>query len=366
MAPDRQVTFSARIPVAVLGATGSVGQRFVALLHGHPWFELTAVAASERSAGKRYRDAVRWMQSSPLPRAIADLEVVNAGTPSGVALVFSALDADVAGPIEETWARAGALVVSNAKSHRYDADVPLVVPEVNGDHLALVREQRYGRGAIITNPNCSTIGLTLALKPLADAFGLSRIHVVTLQAISGAGLPGVPSYEILDNVVPFISGEEEKIQRETRKILGRLDGNRVQDAEIVVSAQCNRVPVVDGHTECVSIELGRRASLEEVRDALADFTAEPQALGLPSAPERPVHLHAADAHPQPRLHRDLDRGMATSVGRLRPCEILDYKFVLLSHNTIRGAAGGALLAAELAIARGLLAEHPASSVVAAR
>jgi len=348
-----------RIPVAVLGATGSVGQRFVSLLADHPWFEPAALTASERSAGRPYGEAVRWVQTEPLPPAAAGMELgpTSPARTAGCPLVFSALDAAVAGPAERAFRDAGHTVVSNARSHRMERLVPLVVPEVNGDHLGLVAEQRRtcgGAGAIVTNPNCSTIGLALALKPLVDAFGVEQAHVVTLQAVSGAGLPGLPGLRILDNVIPFIPDEEEKIEAETQKILGRLEPGGVADHGIRISAQCTRVPVVDGHMLCVSLRLSRRARLPEVREALESFSAEPQALGLPSAPSRPVLLlDAADA-PQPRLHRDLERGMAAVVGRLRPCPLFDVKFVVLSHNTLRGAAAGALLVGEQLVARGLL------------
>ena len=343
-----------KIKAAVLGATGTVGQRFLTLLSEHPWFEVAALTASERSSGRRYGDAVQWVQATPLPERLARMEVLPSRPPLECPIVFSALDAGVAGEVETAFAEEGHLVISNAKSHRMDSDVPLVVPEVNPDHLRLARDSRHAPGAIITNPNCSTIGLVLALKPLWDTFGVRRVSVVTMQAISGAGLPGVASYEIVDNVVPFISGEEEKMQRETRKILGALDGDSIVDADVLVSAQCNRVPVLDGHLLCVSVELERRAEPAELRSTWNGFSGEPQALELPSAPARPVRYLDLERAPQPRLHRDLEGGMAASVGRLRPCPLLDYKFVTLSHNTLRGAAGGALLLAELAVAKGLL------------
>lgn len=350
-----------KIPVAVLGATGTVGQRFVSLLEEHPWFEVQAVAASERSEGKSYGEAVTWIQTRPLSPRLAAMAVqpcrpslVPADGEEAIRLVFSALDASVAGEIETSFAEAGHLVVSNARNHRMEPDVPLLVPEVNPEHLVLAERQAVRPGAILTNPNCSTIGLVLALKPLADAFGIERLHVVTLQAISGAGLPGVSSYHMTDNVLPFISGEEAKMQSETRKILGRLTGGEVEPASLVVSAQCNRVPVVDGHLLCVSAALGRRADLEEVRAAWTEFRALPQQLGLPSAPLRPIHYLSDPAAPQPRLHRDLDGGMAVVVGRLQECPTADIRFVALSHNTIRGAAGGSLLVGELATARGLV------------
>jgi aspartate-semialdehyde dehydrogenase len=343
-----------RIPVAVLGATGSVGQRFLTLLARHPWFEIAALTASERSVGKTYGEAVCWVQSQPLPPEVAAMPVVPCEPSARIPLAFSALEAEAAGEIESSFARSGCVVVSNAKSHRMDKDVPLIVPEVNPDHLELVRHSRYRPGAILTNPNCSTIGLALALKPIHDRFGVERVSVVTMQAISGAGLPGVASYEILDNVIPFISGEEEKLQAESRKIFGALRDREIVDADIRVSAQCNRVPVLDGHLLAVSIELERKATLEDVRDCLDSFRAEPQQRSLPTAPRKPIHVLSGERDPQPRLHRDLDSGMAVSLGRLRPCSVLDFKFVALTHNTVRGAAGGALLVAELAVARGVL------------
>jgi aspartate-semialdehyde dehydrogenase len=342
-----------RIPVGVLGATGSVGQRFIQLLVRHPWFRVVAVTASERSEGKPYGEAARWVQDDPLPPEIASLTVLPTEPGPEVRIVFSALDSSVAGPAETAFAEAGVMVVSNSKNHRMDRDVPLLVPEVNPDHLALLKQQSFPEGGgIVTNPNCSTIGLVIPLRALHDAFGVDRVSVVTLQALSGAGLPGVASMEILDNVVPFISGEEEKLETETRKILGTLNGARIRDAEIRVSAQCTRVPVLDGHLEMVSVGLEQDASPEEVGEVLAAFRSAPQELGLPSAPARPIHVLAGRDHPQPRLHRDLEGGMAVSVGRIRPCPLLSIRMAVLSHNTIRGAAGGALLCAELAAAQG--------------
>ncbi len=358
---------AARLPVAVLGATGQVGQRFLALLAGHPWFEVQAVTASERSAGRRYADAVRWTLPAPIPEAVRDL-VLSATEPAaaeGCPLAFSALDAAAAGAAEARFAAAGVAVVSNARSHRMDPDVPLVVPEVNPDHLALARTQRYGRGRggpgrgmILTNPNCATIGLVLALAPLERAFGLERVHAVTLQALSGAGFPGVPSLLAVDNVVPWIAGEEEKLETEPRKILGRLTGGAIVPHPVAISAACNRVPVVDGHLVCASVKLARPADLDDVRAAWAGFRGRPQQLGLPSAPEPPLVVLDGDDVPQPRLHRDLGGGMAVAIGRLRPCPLLDLRFVALSHNTVRGAAGGAILLGELAVAEGLIGGGP--------
>ncbi len=341
-----------KIPVGVLGATGTVGQRFVTLLADHPWFEIVALTASDRSAGRPYREAAEWVQAAPIPAGIGEMEVLPTRPPLEPRLVFSALDASAAGPVEAELADRGHLVVSNARSHRMDPDVPLLVPEVNPDHLELLRGPE-GDGGIITNPNCSTIGLVLALRPLVDAFGVDRVHVVTLQAISGAGLPGVPGLRIVDNVVPHIPGEEEKLEAEPGKILGTLSRGGIDPAALTVSAACNRVPVLDGHTECVSVSLGRPASPGEMKEAWADFSGEPQALGLPSAPHPVIHYLEGPNDPQPRLTRDLGGGMAIAVGRLRPCPILDYRFVTISHNTIRGAAGGAILCAELAVARGM-------------
>jgi len=347
------MTQDQRIPVGVLGATGSVGQRFIQLLDDHPWFRVAAVTASERSAGKPYGEAVHWVQEAALSPEVARLPVLATEPGLDVPVVFSALDSSVAGPVETAFAESGVMVVSNARNHRMDPDVPLLVPEVNPNHLALLESQSFpGGGGIVTNPNCSTIGLVVPLRALHDAFGVNRIHVVTLQALSGAGLPGVASMEILDNVVPFISGEEDKLETETRKILGRLDGSVIADAEITVSAQCTRVPVLDGHLEMISVGLDRPASPAEVAELLSSFTARPQELDLPMAPTRPIHVLDGKDHPQPRLHRSLERGMAVSVGRIRPCPLLDLRMALLSHNTIRGAAGGALLCAELALAEG--------------
>lgn len=341
-----------RVPVGVLGATGSVGQRFIQLLAKHPWFRVTAVAASERSVGRSYADAVQWAQAEPIPEEVARLKVVPTEVGPDVPIVFSALDAGVAGAVETEFASAGVTVVSNARNHRMDPDVPLLVPEVNAAHLDVLSRQTFPvGGGIIANPNCSTIGLVIPLQALHRAFGVRQVNVVTLQAISGAGIPGVSSMAILDNVVPYIGGEEEKLESETRKILGELGGSGFKDAEVRVSAQCTRVPVLDGHLEMVSVALDGSPSVEEVLDALGTFRGEPQALNLPSAPVHPIHVLMEQDHPQPRLHRDLEGGMAVSVGRVRECSLLDVKMALLSHNTIRGAAGGAILCAELAVAQ---------------
>ena len=348
-----------RIPVAILGATGSVGQRFIQLLADHPWFRIAELTASERSAGKTYAEAADWYQSTTLPASVAD-QVVKATDPTAEPLtspiLFSALDSATAKAVEALYARAGHFVVSNASAHRMDADVPLMVPEVNPEHLGLLAGQDYGTGGLLTNPNCSTIGLVSALKPLHDAFGLEAVQVTTLQAVSGAGIPGVSSMAMIDNIVPFIGNEEDKLETEPQKILGALTDGAVKPGRFVVSATCNRVPVVDGHTLCVSVRLDTMADLDQVADALRGFTSEAQTLGLPSAPKQPIHLLDAPDRPQPRLDRDRDGGMATTVGRLRKCPILDYKFTILSHNTVRGAAGGSILVAELALAKGVLGD----------
>ena len=341
----------ARIPVGILGATGVVGQRLVRLLEDHPWFQLVTVTASDRSAGMPYAEAARWIQSGPIPEETANLMVRPTEPMAGVPLVFSALDSSVAGPLEERFAGAGILVISNASNHRMGPQVPLLVPEVNPGHLDLVDGQEYPEGGgIITNPNCSTIGLSLVLGPLHAAFGVEAVQVVTMQALSGAGLPGHAALEMQDNVIPFIPGEEEKLEEETLKILGVRGEGGVTPATFPVSAQCNRVPVADGHTALLSLKLVEPVPPEEVAACLASFRGLPQELGLPFAPRRPIHVLTDPRHPQPRLHRDLEEGMAVSVGRIRPCRINDLRMVILSHNTVRGAAGGALLCGELAVA----------------
>lgn len=336
-----------KIQVAILGATGSVGQKFIELLINHPWFEIAELGASERSAGKKYGEAANWMMSALLPKNIAELVVKNC-TPDEIKspVIFSGLDASVAGEIEENFANAGRNIISNAKNHRFGQYVPLLVPEVNYSHLELIKKQKYS-GSIVTNPNCSTIGLALALKPIQDNFGIELLNVVTLQAISGAGIPGISSMEILENVVPFIGGEEEKIQKEPLKILGGVTDEGIIEASIKISAQCNRVPVIDGHTECVQVKLKNKASKKDLIEIFRSFSSKPQELNLPTAPVNPIYYFDNDKFPQPKLHRNIDKGMAVSVGRLRECEIFDFKFVILSHNTVRGAAGGTILAAEL-------------------
>jgi aspartate-semialdehyde dehydrogenase len=340
----------------VLGATGLVGQRIVKLLCNHPWFELTEVAASERSSGKRYFEAARWHVDGPIPENARDLIVKGLEPTLECDFVFSALDSSVAGGAEEDFARAGYPVVSNSKNHRMDAYVPLLIPEVNAAHLEAISLQQkkcgYDRGFIVTNPNCSTAGLVLVLKPLADAFGLEKVFVVTLQAVSGAGYPGVATMDIQGNVIPFISGEEEKMETEPQKLLGKWDGSRFVDAGVGLTAHCNRVQVLDGHLECVSIGLKKIASLREVQEALRTFEVDAELAALPSALRHPIIVMDEENRPQPRRDVDAGGGMAAVVGRVRECPLLDVKLTLLSHNLVRGAAGAAVMNAELLAARG--------------
>jgi aspartate-semialdehyde dehydrogenase len=341
----------------VLGATGMVGQRLVKLLADHPWFTLTEVAASERSSGKNYAEAARWHLEGPIPENARGLVVKDLTPNLECDFVFSALDSSVAGTAEEQFAKAGYPVVSNSKNHRMDADVPLLIPEVNAAHVDAIPSQQkkrgYSTGFIVTNPNCSTAGLVLVLKPLADAFGLEKIFVTTLQATSGAGYPGVASLDILGNVVPFISGEEEKMETEPQKLLGKWDGTRFIEAGLGISAHCNRVPVVDGHLECVSLRLKKTATLHEVRQSLREFQVSPELASLPSAVQKPVVVLDEEDRPQPRKDVNTGHGMAAVVGRVRECSLFDVKLTLLSHNLVRGAAGAALLNAELLAARGV-------------
>ena len=348
---------SERIPVAVLGATGSVGQRFVQLLEHHPWFRLHEVVASERSAGKSYCDAADWRLDTLLPHEAANLTVKNLGSELESRLLFSGLDSSVAGDAEEHYANRGCAVVSNSKNHRMGADVPLLLPEINADHLGAIERQRARRGGgyIVTNSNCSTMGLALAIAPIERRWGIDQLHVTTMQAVSGAGYNGVTSLAILDNVIPYISGEEEKMEIEPRKILGTWDGERFVYAPMRISAQTNRVPTIDGHLMTISLAVrGDVPTIDDVKDALRSFKGVPQELELPSAPRQPIHVLDEPDRPQPRLDRDRERGMAVSVGRVRPCNLLHIRMVALVHNTIRGAAGAGLLNAELLDARGLL------------
>jgi aspartate-semialdehyde dehydrogenase len=345
-----------RIEVGILGATGMVGQHFIKFLQGHPWFDLKWLGASDRSAGKKYKDAMTWHLPGAVPGTVADLTVEECQPGNAPRLLFSAMDASVATEIERAFAEAGHVVVSNSKNHRMERDVPLLVPEINPDHLKLVPEQQRARGwkgQIVTNPNCSTVGLTMGLGPLKP-FGITKVIVTTMQAISGAGYPGVASMDIVGNVIPFIGGEEEKMQVETQKILGEFRGDHIEPLAAKVSAQCNRVAVVDGHTETVSVELSSKPSEQDLRRAIAGFSGVPQERKLPSAPPAPVVYLEESNRPQPRKDAERERGMAAFVGRLRPCPVLDWKFVVLSHNTIRGAAGAAVLNAELMHSEGML------------
>jgi aspartate-semialdehyde dehydrogenase len=349
---------NARIPVTVLGATGVVGQRFVRRLAGHPWFEVAHLAASERSAGKTYAEACDWRLDGEPYGGLGDRAVLACDPGAALSpVVFSALDTAPAREIEPAYAQAGAVVFSNASAFRMADDVPLLVPEVNPDHLELVAVQREARGwsgAILTNPNCTTTVLVMALAPLHARFGVEQVFMSSMQAISGAGYPGVASLDIVGNVVPHIRGEEEKVEAETRKLLGRLDDGRIAPAPIVASAMCHRVPVVEGHSEAVSVQLAGDPSPEEVAACLAEWRAAPQELALPSAPAVPLRLHAAPDRPQVRRDVEDDGGMSVHVGRVRRCPLLGVKLFVLGHNTERGAAGGSILNAELARARGLL------------
>ncbi len=349
---------TSKIQVGIVGATGTVGQRFIQLLENHPWFEVTWLSASDRSAGKKYADATTWRLATPLPARVAALTVNSASpTKDTPRLIFAALDSTAAREIEPAFADAGCAVVSNSSAFRMAQDVPLVIPEVNGDHVPLLKSQKWYQkngGFMVTNPNCSAIGLVMALAPLHRRFGVEKVFVTTMQAVSGAGYPGVPSLDILGNVIPYIASEEEKMEAESRKLLGTLSGNSVKDAEIVLSAHCNRVAVEDGHTESVSIKLTKPATSAEILDTWREFRCLPQKLKLPSAPEEPVIYDPAPDRPQPRLDRDRGRGMSAVVGRLRPCNIFDWRFTVLSHNTIRGAAGAAILNGELLKAQGYL------------
>jgi len=348
---------TAKIPIGILGATGIVGQRFVQMLEHHPWFEVAWLAASDRSEGRAYAEAARWKLKTAIPSLVAEMRVSPA-TPEGAPkVIFAALDASIAAEMEPRFAAAGCAVVTNSSALRMQSDVPLVIPEVNHDHIKLIECQAWRKksgGFVVTNPNCSAIGLVIALAPLQHAFGLETVMAVTMQAVSGAGYPGVASLDILGNVIPYIAKEEEKMEEETQKLLGKLNGSKVVPGAFAMSAQCNRVAVEDGHTESVSVRLKSKAKPEDMIVAWNSYRAEPQKLRLPSAPEQPVVYLEANDRPQPRFDAERGAGMTTTVGRLRPCKVLDWKFTVLSHNTIRGAAGAALLNAELLKAQGYL------------
>ncbi|HEX6044869.1 MAG TPA: aspartate-semialdehyde dehydrogenase [Pyrinomonadaceae bacterium] len=348
---------SAKFRVGILGATGMVGQRFIQLLENHPQFEVTAVAASDRSQGKSFGEACTWRLAGEMPAAVRSMPVQPPAPPLDCDLVFSSLPGDIARESEGSFAEAGFPVISNSSAFRMDEDVPLLIPEVNHEHLRLLerQRQRYSSGGfIVTNPNCSTIMIALALAPLHAAFGVESCVATTLQALSGAGYPGVASLDILDNVLPYIGGEEEKIEIETKKILGRFNDSRIDDSPMAVSAQCHRVNVNDGHMAAVRVNFTRKPTLDNLRDALTSFRSLPQELGLHSAPANPIVIRDEENRPQPKLDRDAGNGMSITAGRIRPDSVLDYRFVVLSHNTIRGAAGAAILNAELLIAMGHL------------
>jgi aspartate-semialdehyde dehydrogenase len=350
-------TNARRWPVAILGATGAVGQTFIRQLAGHPWFEIAELAASDRSAGRQYADACRWLEGA-MPPELASRVVVRCD-PSDVQspLVFSALDSGVAGEVEQAFARAGRLVLSNAKNHRMEPDVPLVIPEVNAPHLALLDAQRRNRGwngGIVTNANCAATVAAMAMAPLHEAFGISRAMVFTMQAVSGAGYPGVPSLDILGNVIPFISEEEPKVERELAKMLGTFGDGVVHPAGITVSAHTNRVPAEHGHLVCLSLGLDRRVSPDEAMEAMCTWHGHEEARGLPSAPDQPLVVTREADRPQTRRDVWAGRGMTVTAGRVRRDPVLDIKLVALGHNTIRGAAGGSVLNAELLAARGIL------------
>lgn len=349
-----------KINVGILGATGAVGQRFVQLLTNHPYFDVTVLAASERSAGKPYREATHWILTTPMPDYAAEMTVEPISTKLNCQLLFSALPTASAREWEGQLAAAGYAIFSNAGAHRMDADVPLLLPEVNAAHVALLARQKanrgWERGFIVTNPNCTIMPMTMALTPLHAQFGVTQVIATSMQAVSGAGYPGVPSLDIIDNILPFVAESEEvKMATEPNKIMGTLgDNTTIQTAGIAISAHCNRVPVSDGHLVTVSAKFKETPSLGDVMEAWQTWEPEPQQLKLPSAPQPPLVIHTAPNRPQPRLDRDAGRGMAASVGRLRPCEVLDVRFIALAHNTVRGAAGGSVLNAELMVAQGLL------------
>jgi aspartate-semialdehyde dehydrogenase len=355
----KPITLTNKIPVGILGATGAVGQRFVQLLEGHPWFEVSALAASDQSTGKLYGEACHWLLTTPIPEKARKMTILPAEAGQKLmrdcCLVFSALPSNIAGPVEEQFAQAGYAVCSNAGSHRMDVDVPLLIPEVNPDHTALIEIQKQKRGwdgFIVTNPNCSSTQLALVLRPLLDRFGLRKLAVVTLQAISGAGFPGLSSFDILGNVIPLIEGEEAKLESEPNKLLGKLENRGIIEADFITSAHCNRVAVRDGHTECVSVEFESRPSVEQVVEALESFRGDPGAASLPSSPTRPILVHREADRPQPALDISNAGGMVTHVGRVQPDRLMDVRFVVLGHNTVRGAAGGSIHNAELLVSQG--------------
>ncbi|HXF28541.1 MAG TPA: aspartate-semialdehyde dehydrogenase [Chlamydiales bacterium] len=343
---DAQMYMRPRIPVAILGATGSVGQRLIQLLHKHPWFDLVAITASDKSAGKKYRDAATWMLATPIPEEAAKLTLLPTDAELPCKIVFSALTSSIAGPIETQFAERGCVVISCASAHRKSPNVPMIIPEVNMDQLEMVKAQGFPNGGmIVTKPNCNVIGLCLALRPLQLEFGLEAVDVVTMQSISGAGFPGVPSLSIIDNIIPSLPEEEEKVENETVKVLG---------CSFAISASCTRVPVTEGHLELVSVKLKQKATIDQVKRAFREFVPPVQEMQLPSSPREVIHYFEELDYPQPKLHRDFEKGMCVAIGGLRQCPLFDYKCTVLSHNTIRGAAGGAILTAELLVKKGFV------------
>lgn len=346
-----------KISVAVLGATGAVGQRFVQLLSDHPWFRISALAASERSAGKTYKESCAWLMSTPLPDEAAEMVVRPAEPDLEAKIVFSALPAELARKVEPEFAAAGYMVCSNSSAYRMEPDVPLIIPEVNADHLRMLEKQKKSRGwdgGLVTSPNCTTTGVALALKPIDDAFGIRKVIAVSMQAVSGAGYPGLPYLDIQDNVIPFIAGEEEKIEQESRLLLGKIRGDSRVAADFQISAQSNRVPVSNGHTVCLSLKFGRKPSIDEVLEQLHAFRGPVIEPALPSMPAVPLVVTEEPDRPQPRRDRDAGDGMRVTVGRVRVCPVLDIRLVACVHNTVRGAAGGAILNAELLVGQGYL------------
>jgi len=346
-----------KIPVGVLGATGMVGQRFIQLLEHHPWFEVAWIAASERSADRPYADAAKWRMRTPMPSKIAGMKLSPAAAKNMPKVIFAALDADIACDLEPQFAEAGCAVITNSSAFRMHPNVPIALPEVNAEHLKLIDTQTWRKssgGFIVTNSNCSAMGLVMALAPLHQKFHIEKLYAVTMQAVSGAGYPGVASLDILGNVIPYISKEEEKMEAETKKMLGTVNGHGISEAPFAMSAQCNRVAVEDGHTESVSVQFKKKATAEEIIESWRSFRGLPQELKLPSAPAEAVHYDERPDRPQPRFDVDRGKGMTTTCGRLRPCPLLDWKFTVLSHNTIRGAAGAAVLNAELLKVQGYI------------
>ncbi len=338
-----------KIKVGILGATGAVGQRFIQLLENHPWFEVVFLVASQKSAGKLYKDAVKWKLETPIPKKVKDLfifDISNLNT-NGAKILFSGLDSSVAGEVEEFYAKNGYIIISNSKNHRMVENVPLLIPEINYEHINLINHQSY-KGAIITNPNCSATFFTLVCGILNKKWPIEMINVVTMQAISGAGYPGIASYDILGNVVPFISGEEDKMESEPQKIMGTIDDCKIIHEDIIISASANRVAVIDGHTESISVSFkGDVPSIEELKNELKNYESPIYKMNLPTAVKFPVRVMEEDDRPQPRLDIGYENGMAVSVGRIRKDNIFDYKMTILGHNTIKGAAGAAILNAEL-------------------